>query len=55
MLKLLTNTNGVSGSEKDIRNIIIEKMKPLCDSFEIDNMGNLIFYKKGVEKSHILC
>ncbi len=47
MLKLLTNTNGVSGNEENIRKIIIEKMSPFCDSFETDSMGNLIFFKKG--------
>lgn len=52
MLKLLTNTNGVSGNENNIRNIIINNMKPLCDSYETDSMGNLIFFKKGTKGYH---
>ncbi len=49
MLKLLTNTSGVSGNEHKIRDIIIENMKKYCDSYEIDSMGSVVFFKKGTK------
>lgn len=50
MLKLLEQlclTDGVSGYETPIRNAIAEKCRPYADSMEVDNMGNLIVFKKG--------
>lgn len=46
MIKKFTETNGVSGCEKEIRNMIIDEIKPFCTSFEVDPMGNLIVFKK---------
>lgn len=47
MLKKLTMTDGVSGDEDPVRNLIIEKIKDHADAWHVDNMGNLIAYKKG--------
>ncbi len=47
LLKELTDLNGVSGNEKEVRDYIIEKIKNLCDSYNVDSIGNLIAYKKG--------
>ncbi|HZK34683.1 MAG TPA: M42 family peptidase, partial [Bacillota bacterium] len=46
-LKKLTSLDGVSGVEKPVRDYIISKIKDYVDSYHIDNMGNLITYKKG--------
>ncbi|MBE6605076.1 MAG: M42 family metallopeptidase [Ruminococcaceae bacterium] len=45
--ELLPVKPSVSGREQGIRNLIKEKMLPLCDSLEVDAMGNLICLKKG--------
>lgn len=46
-LKRLTMTDGVSGDEKPVRDFIIERIKDRVDSWHVDNMGNLITFKKG--------
>lgn len=46
LLKELCLINGVSGDEKDVRDFIIDKIKDLC-VYRIDNLGNLICFKKG--------
>lgn len=47
LLKILCETPGAPGFEKEIRNVIIEEIRNYSDSLTIDNMGNIIFFKKG--------
>lgn len=47
LLKKLTEASGVSGNEKEIREIIIEEIKDYVDKIEVDKIGNIITYKKG--------
>lgn len=47
LLKQLCLADGVSGWETPVRNLIIEKCRPYADSMRVDNMGNLIVFKKG--------
>lgn len=46
MLKELCLINGVSGDESAVREYIIGKVKDLCE-YRVDNLGNLICFKKG--------
>lgn len=46
LLKELCAINGTSGDEKKVREYIIEKIKGKCE-YKVDNLGNLIAYKKG--------
>ena len=46
-LKNLTQAFGVSGYEKQVREIILEEMKGYADEVTIDALGNLILFKKG--------
>lgn len=46
-MKKLTESAGVSGCEEEVRDIIIEEIKPYCDTLRIDKMGNLIAFKRG--------
>lgn len=46
LLKKLCLINGVSGDEDDVREFIISQVKDLCE-YRIDNLGNLICFKKG--------
>lgn len=47
LIRELTDLNGVSGNENDVRNYIIAKIQYLCDSYRVDSIGNVIAYKKG--------
>ncbi len=47
MLKKLTELSGVSGNEKNVSDYIFSELQPFADKAEKDNIGNLIFYKKG--------
>ncbi|MDX9917674.1 MAG: M42 family metallopeptidase [Gudongella sp.] len=47
LLKRLTEAAGVSGNEKEVRDIIIEEIKPFADSIRVDRIGNIIAYKSG--------
>lgn len=47
LLKVLCETPGAPGFEKEIRNVIIKEIESLADKLTVDNMGNIIFYKKG--------
>jgi len=51
LLKRLTEAAGVSGNEKEVRDIIIEEIKDHVDELIVDRLGNVIAYKKGKEDS----
>jgi len=47
LIKELTELNGVSGNEDEVRKFIKEEAQKYADSITEDSMGNLICYKKG--------
>ncbi len=46
ILEKLCNENGISGAETHIADIIIDEIKGFCE-YSIDNLGNIIAFKKG--------
>ncbi len=50
-LKEITETDGVSGFEGRVASRIEEAFSPLVDEKRVDNLGNLIFLKKGESKA----
>lgn len=54
LLKQLSELSGISGNEKEVRDFIIDEIKPYVDSVKIDRIGNIIAYKKGNENSKTL-
>lgn len=50
LLKKLTEASGVSGNEKEVRDIILQEINDYIDDFEIDKIGNIIAHKKGNNK-----
>lgn len=46
-LKDLCLLNGISGNEKSVREYIICEVKDYLDKYQVDNLGNLICFKKG--------
>ena len=51
LLKKLTEASGVSGNEKEVRDLIIEEIKDHVDSIKVDRIGNIIAYKEGKKKN----
>ncbi len=47
LLKRLTEASGISGNEKEVRDIIYNEIKDYVDEIKVDRIGNLIFHKKG--------
>src|SRR5690625_2147649 len=47
MLKDLTDANGISGNEKEARDVMEKYMKPYADVVFTDNLGSLIGKKVG--------
>lgn len=50
LLKILSETNGVSGNENAVRDMIIGKIKDNADEIHVDSMGNVIALKKGTDE-----
>ena len=50
ILEKLCNLDGTSGDEKAVRDFIIGEIKDYCE-YRIDNLGNIIAFKKGKNKS----
>ncbi len=51
LLRIMSETNGVSGNEHLIRDVIIDAIKNDVDDITVDSMGNIIVYKKGRDSS----
>ncbi|MCL2888017.1 MAG: M42 family metallopeptidase [Elusimicrobia bacterium] len=47
LFKKIAELPGVSGREEAVRAAILKLLKPLTDEIRVDNMGNIIAYKKG--------
>ncbi len=44
LLKNLSECNGTSGAEKEVRDVLCEEIKSWVTSVSIDKIGNLIAY-----------
>ncbi|MCF6465132.1 M42 family metallopeptidase [Clostridium sp. Cult2] len=51
LLKKLTEASGVSGNEKEVRDIILDEINNHVDDVKVDKLGNIIAYKKGKSSS----
>lgn len=47
LLRTLTEASGLSGNEKEVRDIILSEIKDHCTSVKIDRLGNVIAFKEG--------
>ncbi len=50
-LERLSNANGVAGREDEVRNLMVELLKPYADEVTVDRLENVIAVKKGKKKS----
>lgn len=58
LLRELCACDGVSGLEDEVRGYIEARLKPHADEMRVDNMGNLLVFKKGkknIGKTVMLC
>ncbi|MEG2054448.1 MAG: M42 family peptidase, partial [Oscillospiraceae bacterium] len=46
-LEMLSNLRGISGNEEKVRNAILELIKDNATTVTVDNLGDLIVFKKG--------
>jgi putative aminopeptidase FrvX len=46
-LEMLSNANGVTGRENEVRELMGQYLKPYVDEIREDKLGNLIAFKKG--------
>ena len=47
LLKRICETPGTSGFEQRIRELVLQEVRPMADTVEIDAMGNVVAVKKG--------
>ena len=47
LLRELSQAWGVSGREKNVREIVLREIRPLADEIRVDNIGNVIALKRG--------
>lgn len=55
LLKSISETAGAPGFEKRIRDLVASEIKNYADSVEVDNMGNLIAFRKGKTDKKVMC
>lgn len=54
LLKQICETPGTSGFEQPIRELVMKEIKNLVDDVSIDNMGNVIAFRKGKQRKKIM-
>ncbi|MGB3546392.1 MAG: M42 family metallopeptidase [Saprospiraceae bacterium] len=54
LLKAICETPGVSGAEQRIRALVLDRLKGLVDSVEVDNMGNVVAVKRGRDRKRVM-
>ncbi|MGV8144999.1 MAG: M42 family metallopeptidase [Alkaliphilus sp.] len=54
IIKLLSETVGISGYEGNISKVVSELFEEYCDEIKTDALGNLICFKKGKGKNSIM-
>ncbi len=50
LLQRLCTARGISGSEKQVRDIILNEIKTYANTVEVSPLGNIIAFKKGAKK-----
>ncbi len=54
LLKEICEVAGAPGFENRIRQLVLREVAPLVDSISIDNMGNVIAFKKGKKQKKVM-
>ncbi|MBR2175919.1 MAG: M42 family peptidase [Clostridia bacterium] len=51
LLERLCTACGISGDEGEVREIILQEIKPFADDIKVDALGNVIVFRKGRERA----
>ncbi len=51
LLEKLCTACGISGDEGEVRDIILDEIRPFADEINIDSMGNVIVFKQGKQRA----
>jgi putative aminopeptidase FrvX len=51
LLKKLSEARGVSGHEDEVREIILEEIRPYAEKIEVTPLGNIIAFRKGKNRA----
>jgi tetrahedral aminopeptidase len=54
LLKRISESSGVPGFEKEIRELIVKELEGLVDEIKVDNMGNILATKKGRQDKKVM-
>ena len=54
IIKLFSETVGISGYETNMSDVIRDSFKEYCDDIKTDALGNLVCFKKGKDKNSIM-
>ena len=49
LLEKLCMADSISGDEREVRKIILDEITPFADEITVDNLGNILVYKKGAK------
>lgn len=50
LLKKLSNADAIAANEEEVRSLLIQECKDVCDDIIFDGLGSVIFHKKGTAK-----
>ncbi len=53
LLEKLSQAMSISGDEGEVRNIILEEIRPYATDIKVDALGNLLVFKKGTDKDRL--
>ena len=53
LLEKLCNATAVSGDEGEVRQIVLEEIKPIADEVEVDALGNVLAIKHGLGDNRV--
>lgn len=54
LLAQICKTPGAPGFENDVRELVLEEIKPYVDEVEIDNLGNVYAIKRGMSDKRVM-
>ena len=54
LLKKVSETPGAPGFEQKIRKLVIQEITPYVDSVSVDNMGNVVAFRKGTTEKRLM-
>ena len=51
LLKKLSDADSIASCEDEVREILYQELKEVCDDISCDALGSLIFHKRGTDEN----